>query len=127
MRKIADPKIVALGMTYKPDSDDLRESPALRIIEILKGEGYDIKSYDNFVKGFEYGSIKDIAVNVDCIVTLVEHTAIREELERDGDEIRLVMRNPTILGLGTSYELDAYDLRQRKQGDIRATSLKVKR
>ena len=54
VRKIADPKIVALGMTYKPDSDDLRESPALRIIEILKGEGYDIKSYDNFVKGFEY-------------------------------------------------------------------------
>ena len=72
-------------------------------------------------------SIKDIAVNVDCIVTLVEHTAIREELERDGDEIRLVMRNPTILRLGTSYELDAYDLRQRKQGHIRATSLKVKR
>jgi len=113
LKDVSDPKIIALGMTYKPDSDDLRESPALEIIRILKEEGYNITGYDNFVEGNEYDSIKNIAKGSDCIVTLVEHTKIKEELEKAEREIKSVMRTPIILRVGVSYKPDSYDLRQR--------------
>jgi len=115
LKDVAGPKIVALGMTYKPDSDDLRESPALEIIKTLKEEGYDIKGYDNFVEGHKYRSIKHIAKDADCLVVLVEHTEIGEELEKFDNEIKSVMKTPIILRLGTSYKPDIYDLRQRGQ------------
>jgi UDP-N-acetyl-D-mannosaminuronic acid dehydrogenase len=113
LKDIKNPKIIALGLTYKPDSDDLRESPALRVIDILRDEGYDITGYDNYVKGRNYNSIKEIARGTDCIVILVEHTAIKEELEKFGEDIKSQMKTPIIFRLGTSYTPDIYDLRQR--------------
>ena len=115
LKDIKNPKIIALGMTYKPDSDDLRESPALEILRILKEDGYNITAYDNFVEGNKYYSIKNIAKGADCIVTLVEHTKIKEELAKAEREIKSVMRNPIFLRVGVSYTPDSYDLRQRGQ------------
>jgi len=113
LKDLADPKIVALGMTYKPDSDDLRESPALEIIKMMREDGYDVTEYDNFVPGHEYKAIKEIAKDADCLVVLVEHTAIKEELDKFDNKIRSLMKTPIILRLGTSYKPDIYDLRQR--------------
>ena len=39
MRGIEDPVVACLGLAYKPDIDDLRESPALQIVETLAREG----------------------------------------------------------------------------------------
>lgn len=36
------PKIVCLGLAFKPDIDDLRESPAVEVAEALKARGYDV-------------------------------------------------------------------------------------
>jgi UDP-N-acetyl-D-mannosaminuronic acid dehydrogenase len=114
LKDVRDPKIVALGMTYKPDSDDLRESPSLEVIRILKEDGYDVTEYDNFVEGHKYNSILNIAKNADCVVILVEHTSIKEELEKSESEIKSVMSTPLILRIGTSYEPDAFDVRRRE-------------
>ena len=114
LKDVKDPKIVALGMTYKPDSDDLRESPSLEVIRILKEDGYDVTEYDNFVEGHKYNSILNIAKNADCVVILVEHTSIKEELEKCESKIKSVMRTPIILRIGTSYKPDAFDVRQRE-------------
>lgn len=114
LKDIDDPKIVALGLTYKPDSGDSRESPSIEVIRILKEDGYDVSSYDNFVKGHEYSSVSDVAKNADCIVVLVEHTSIKEELDKFSTKIKSVMRTPIILRIGTSYKPDAFDMRQRR-------------
>jgi UDP-N-acetyl-D-mannosaminuronic acid dehydrogenase len=112
LKDIRNPKIVALGMTYKPDSDDLRESPSLEVVGILKEEGYDITAYDNLVEGRGYDSIAKIAKDADCVVVLVEHTSIRKELDTFEGVIKSFMRTPIILRIGTRYEPDAFDTRQ---------------
>jgi UDP-N-acetyl-D-mannosaminuronic acid dehydrogenase len=112
LKNVHEPRIVALGLTYKPDSDDLRESPSLEIVKMLQEDGYNVTAYDNFVKGYEYNSIEEVSKNADCIVVLVEHTSIKEEFQKNEDKIRSAMRTPLILRIGTSYKPDAFDLRQ---------------
>ncbi|NWF87075.1 nucleotide sugar dehydrogenase [Candidatus Bathyarchaeota archaeon] len=112
LKNIKNPKIVALGLTYKPDSDDLRESPSLEVITLLKEDGYNVVSYDNFVKGHKYRSIANIAKGADCLAVLVEHTAIREELEKYEAKIKSLMRTPIILRIGTSYKPDFFDIKK---------------
>ena len=40
------PKVACLGLAFKPDSDDVREAPAIDIIEKLKEKGASVKAYD---------------------------------------------------------------------------------
>jgi UDP-N-acetyl-D-glucosamine dehydrogenase len=42
-------RILVLGVAYKPDIDDMRESPALRIMEILEGEGAKVDYNDPYI------------------------------------------------------------------------------
>jgi len=52
-------KVLVLGVAYKQDIDDYRESPALRVIEILKREKADVEFYDPWVAEYKYnGTVK---------------------------------------------------------------------
>jgi len=42
-------RLAFLGMSFKPDTDDLRESPFVRLIELCLGKGYDLRIYDHSV------------------------------------------------------------------------------
>jgi UDP-N-acetyl-D-mannosaminuronate dehydrogenase len=64
---------------------------------LLKTDGYTVAAYDPIVKGYEYDSIESIAKNADCLVVLVEHKAIREELARKEAEIKKAMHHPLII------------------------------
>lgn len=48
-KKISNSKILLLGVTYKKDVKDLRESPALDIIELLQGRGADVSYSDAYI------------------------------------------------------------------------------
>jgi UDP-N-acetyl-D-mannosaminuronic acid dehydrogenase len=97
LKNIKKPRIIALGITYKPDTYDTRNSPAMEIIDILKKEKYDITAYDPIVKDMGYDSIESIVKSADCLLILVEHKAIRDELARNSEAIKKAMRHPVIL------------------------------
>lgn len=81
-------KILVLGVAYKQDIDDFRESPALKVIELLRNEGADIKFYDPWVseykyKGNNYIGIEnlnaDIVNNADLVIVTTAHTNVDYE------------------------------------------------
>jgi UDP-N-acetyl-D-mannosaminuronic acid dehydrogenase len=70
------PKVACLGLAFKPDIDDLRESPAVHIAEALLSEGYDviavepnIEKHDKFI----LYSLADALNSADVIAVLVKH------------------------------------------------------
>ncbi len=95
---IVSPRILALGATYKADTDDLRESPALRIVGLLENDGYRVEVHDPISEAFRQpGKLREIAEGVDCLVILVRHAALIDELEDDREGILAAMRGDLIL------------------------------
>ena len=94
---IKEPRIVVLGVTYKPDTYDTRNSPALKIIDLLRQDGYRVDAYDPWAEGYQYPPIREVAEGADCLVVLVGHQIIKEELAEKEAEIKKVMRHASIL------------------------------
>ena len=69
-------KIACLGLTYKPDVDDLRESRALKIAKTLKKEGFNIAGVDPNVRinvGFSMLNLSEAIKWADVVCILVKH------------------------------------------------------
>lgn len=58
-------KILILGIAYKSDIDDYRESPALKIIELLKKEGANVKFNDPYISSYKYKGKEYYGVNLE--------------------------------------------------------------
>jgi len=76
-------KIAALGLAYKPDVDDLRESPAVEVVHLLIDAGADVRAFEPFkldgVPGIPMvASLEEALKDVDAILCLVRHTQFRE-------------------------------------------------
>jgi UDP-N-acetyl-D-glucosamine dehydrogenase len=78
-------KILILGVAYKQDIDDYRESPALRVIEKLEKEGAEVVYYDPFVLEYQENGVvkkgeieltKELIEHVDLVIVTTAHTNI---------------------------------------------------
>jgi UDP-N-acetyl-D-glucosamine dehydrogenase len=72
-------KVQIVGVAYKADIDDTRESPALKLIELLQDEGADVTYHDAFVSELpEHGlsSTELDPAGSDCVVIVTTHTGI---------------------------------------------------
>lgn len=73
-------KIAALGLAYKPDVDDLRESPAVEVVRLLQKEGAQVKAWEPFkpdadLPGIDMARTRDSALqDADLLLLLVKHT-----------------------------------------------------
>ena len=78
-------KVLVLGVAYKPDIDDVRESPALDVIALLKKKGAQVSYHDPFIpqihhenEGWKMDSVKDAMKAVkesDAVVIVTNHKA----------------------------------------------------
>lgn len=82
-------KILVLGVAYKQDIDDYRESPAIRVIDELKKSGAEVSFYDPFISkykenGFWYEGLADISESVikeyDLVMITTAHTNLDYEM-----------------------------------------------
>lgn len=96
---ISDPRIVALGATYKRNCDDMRESPAVEIVSLLRMDGYSVNLYDPLVTTMNYESVVSVANGADLLVILVNHDKIRQEVTDNREQISKCMRSPNFLFL----------------------------
>lgn len=94
---IAEPRVVCLGATYKPNVRDLRESPALEVHRILRARGLDAALYDPLVPSLACDSVLSAARGADVLAILVPHHLILTELQYRRPEILRVMRRPQLL------------------------------
>ncbi len=81
-KPVKNSRVLVLGVAYKKDIDDVRESPALDIIALLKEKGADVRYHDPHVPKFAYNGLAftcepdlDAALDVaDCVVIATDHT-----------------------------------------------------
>lgn len=104
--------ICVLGLSFKPDTDDLREAPSLRIISDLLGAGASVQAYDPVAMEVARGMFSDVrycedeydaARGSDALVVVTEWNQFRSlNLER----LKSLMRDLNIIDLRNIYEPD---------------------
>ncbi len=82
-KPVKNSRILVLGVSYKKDVDDVRESPALDIIALLQEKGADVRYHDPFVPSFSYNglsftsepNLERALTEADCVVIVTDHSA----------------------------------------------------
>jgi UDP-N-acetyl-D-glucosamine dehydrogenase len=93
-------KILVLGVAYKPDIADMRESPALKLISLLHNAGADVSYHDPHVASFAENGLQMRSVAYepaayDCVVIATDHHSIDYAQLVDDASLIVDMRNAT--------------------------------
>ena len=84
-KSLSASKILILGVAYKQDIDDYRESPALAVIDILKGMGAEVLFFDPYISEYKYkGKIHqgekemtaELLQSADLVMVTAAHTNV---------------------------------------------------
>lgn len=107
----ADKTIAVLGLTFKPQTDDMRDAPALAILPALADRGAIIRAHDPegmaeartlMPSGIDYvDSIEDALKDADAVVLMTEWNQYRG---LDLDSLRSLMRGNVFIDLRNVYE-----------------------
>jgi UDP-N-acetyl-D-glucosamine dehydrogenase len=96
-------RVLVLGVAYKPDVSDVRESPAIDIIRLLKSDGADVSYHDPFVaelwdEGVTLNSVELTAKSLesfDAVVLVTDHSNVAYELVVDYADVLVDARHVT--------------------------------
>jgi len=102
--------VAVLGLTFKPNTDDMRDSPAINIVQSLIDRGVKVRAYDPvgmeearkvLPAGVEYATGPyECADGADCLVIVTEWDAFRA---LDLDRLKIRLRHPTVVDLRNIY------------------------
>lgn len=107
---IKDKEIGVLGLSFKPDTDDIRNAPSLEIITRLKQEGAKIKVYDpvclekskDLLKGIKLcKNAYEAAKGSDCLLVVTEWDEFKE---LDFVKLKKLMKRPLIIDGRNVYD-----------------------
>ncbi|PLP56374.1 UDP-glucose 6-dehydrogenase [Mesorhizobium loti] len=102
--------IAVLGLTFKPDTDDMREAPSVPLIETLQRYGAVVRAYDPVGLQNAARLLEDVALlddpyecarNSDAVVVLTEWDSIRRI---DLGRLRRLVRTPVLVDLRNAFE-----------------------
>ncbi len=95
-------RVLVLGVAYKPDIGDMRESPALKLISLLQNAGSDVSYHDPHVPrltdarlGLNMESVPLEPTGYDCVVIVTDHSSIDYEQLVDDASLVVDLRNAT--------------------------------
>ncbi len=91
-------KMLVVGVAYKADIADTRESPALKLIKLLRGAGADISYHDPFVPELREEGLTSVDLDpaaYDCVVIVTEHSHIDYADLVDKAHVVVDLRNAT--------------------------------
>ena len=103
-------KIGMLGLSFKPETDDMRESPAIEIVRELIARGASICAFDpvameeskHYIKGIEYAHDEyDALRDADALVIVTEWNQFRS---LDLEKVKTLLKSPKIADLRNIYE-----------------------
>jgi UDPglucose 6-dehydrogenase len=107
---LAGRTVAVLGLSFKPDTDDMRESPAVPIVEALLAAGATVRAYDPAAMAAARKLLPDLvycdnpyeaAAGADGVVILTEWNQFRKlELDR----LHAALRRPLVVDLRNIYE-----------------------
>jgi UDP-N-acetyl-D-glucosamine dehydrogenase len=95
-------KVLVLGVAYKQDIDDYRESPAIKVIEQFEKEGAEVVYYDPYIPEYKYrGKLKkgepkltkELLENADLVVIATAHTKVDYEFVQQNSRVIFDTKN----------------------------------
>jgi len=103
-------RLGVLGLTFKPNTDDIRESPAIKIVKSLVEKGASVVAFDP--AGMEAAKkvlsevvfardMYDVAEDADALVLTTEWNEFRF---LDWDRVKALLRSPTVVDLRNIYD-----------------------
>ncbi|MBL8546096.1 MAG: UDP-glucose/GDP-mannose dehydrogenase family protein [Hyphomonadaceae bacterium] len=109
---VAGKTIAVLGLTFKPNTDDMRDAPALDIVPTLQAEGAKVRAFDPEGMNEAKHMLKDVAFatgpydcvqGADAVVIITEWDQFRA---LDLDRIKDALKTPTVIDLRNIYRPD---------------------
>ncbi|MFZ5587763.1 MAG: UDP-glucose dehydrogenase family protein [Thermodesulfobacteriota bacterium] len=108
-QELAGKTVASLGLTFKPNTDDMRDAPSLVILPALLNEGVTVRAFDpagmeeakKHLEGLVYcGSAYEAAQGADCLVILTEWNQFRN---LDWARMKQAMRGRVVVDMRNVY------------------------
>jgi UDP-N-acetyl-D-glucosamine dehydrogenase len=106
-KSVKGSKILLLGVAYKKDVDDLRESPSLKLLELLSARGAELDYNDPYfpalfkMRHYDYSNMKSVELSperlasYDCVLIATDHTSYDYEAIVRNSKLVVDTRNAT--------------------------------
>ena len=119
---VENPKVAMLGLAFKRNVDDIRESPALKVLALLASAGIEVAAHDPHVKSgsIAVSSFEGCVRDADCLVLLTDHN---EYKLLDAAEVGGLMRRRVVFDTRNLLALEAwrgagFEVRLLGAGDV---------
>ncbi|PZN11005.1 MAG: nucleotide sugar dehydrogenase [Bacillota bacterium] len=130
-RGVRQPKVGLLGLAYKGNVDDSRESPAYVLARILQSRGFEVAAYDPLVRrgALPNATLEECARGAHCLVLVTDHARFREI---DPWQLRPLVAEPVLVDTRNHldrqrWEAAGFDVHVLGDGRKQAAEVRVDR
>lgn len=118
--ELKDPRIAVFGLTYKGNIDDVRESPAIEIVEMLQSNPrFNLRVYDPHVKqeqvNFDLLSFEEAVEGAHLVLILADH----QEFKTLTEDSFASMKTPVIFDTKNCLNIESETVKVLKLGNLR--------